>query len=151
MQCFSFLNFTSIKCGVTQNRHRDFKFNGFFISTTLKRPVNNMWLHGVFYYKYKYFQKFPIDLWENVCGWLNKNSKSYLLDWSLAFFKNYTNLNHSCPYEGDMLIRADSYQFGHLVNFGNYLPSGRFRMDVNLTEGRSKPAMVGTQIIFSIN
>lgn len=39
------------------------------VNITLRKPVNDVWIRGIFFYKYNRFQKFPIDLNENLCGW----------------------------------------------------------------------------------
>ncbi|KAG4078413.1 hypothetical protein HA402_013124 [Bradysia odoriphaga] len=65
------------------------------------RPIRNIWLHVVFYFKFNgiVYNKFPIDLWENVCDFADgKREKTFFLDWWVARVQRFSNFNHSCPY-----------------------------------------------------
>ncbi|XP_031629656.1 uncharacterized protein LOC116344937, partial [Contarinia nasturtii] len=122
-----------------------------YLNITLGRPVKELWIHGVFFFKYNQYQKFPIDLNENLCGWLSGKSKSYLLDWSLKDLMAHTNLNHPCPYVGDAYVKVDNFSIKELLKFDMLLPAGRFRVDINFTEGHNKPTLLGTRTFFSIS
>lgn len=110
-----------------------------------------MWVHTVFYYKYAYtYQKYAIDLWENMCDWLGKKTKSYLLDWTIGRAQRYTNINHSCPYEGVVYLKADNISIKQFP-IEPLLPSGRYRMDINITEGNRKTSIFVGKVFFSIS
>lgn len=108
------------------------------IHGTFTDPVEDIWLHTVFYYKYNgiSFFKFPIDLWENVCSWLNGTSRSYIMDWTYGRVMNYSNLNHPCPFIGLAYLKIDNIS---VANFPlePLMPSGEYRVDVNITENKS--------------
>lgn len=55
----------------------------------------DIWTHGVFYFKYNQFKKFPIELWEDACSWLSGKKKSYLLEWTTGYLLSFSNVNHS--------------------------------------------------------
>lgn len=146
--CFSVENLAYSQCDVKRISRNYAKVN---INITLKNPINDVWIHAVSYYKYNRFQKFPIDLWENLCLWLDGKSKSYILDWTTRPLLKYSNLNHSCPYTGTVHVKADNISLGKLIAVEPYLPSGRFRMDINLTEGYGKSAFFTSKFFFSIS
>lgn len=106
LQCNSYANFVDVKCNMKRISRNYLQG---YLNITLSRPVKELWIHGVFFLKYNLYQKFPIDLWENLCGWLNKKSKSYLLDWGLKDLMLYTNLNHPCPYVGHAYVKVDNF------------------------------------------
>lgn len=121
------------------------------VNLTLRRPINNIWAHGIFYFKYNQFQKFPIDLWENFCLWLSGKKKSYLLEWTTENLLSFSNVNHSCPYQDLVFVKADNISIKKLLDFEMFLPSGRFRMDINFTEGYGKSAFFMTRTYFTVS
>lgn len=121
-----------VECDLKRISRNDFKIN---ITINLLERVKDVWIHGVAYYKYNHYQKFPIDLWEDLCGWLSGKSKSYILDWFVKKLLKFSNLNHTCPYEGTIFVKNNNISYKEIQNFEVFLPSGRFRIDVNLTEG----------------
>lgn len=126
-----------------KNLRIDFQIN-------LTEPVHDIWVHTVFYHKYNTYQKFPIDLWENVCDWLAGKSKSYVLDWTIGRVRRFANLNHPCPYEGLVYLKINNVSIDKFP-IEPLLPSGRYRMDVNFTEGNRKKTYVESKFFFSIS
>lgn len=121
-----------VECNLKRINRENFKIN---ISLNLTSRLKDVWIHGVAYYKYNHYQKFPIDLWEDLCGWLSGTSKSYLSDWFVKKLLKFSNLNHTCPYEGTIFVKNDNISIKEIHNFEVFLPSGRYRFDINLTEG----------------
>lgn len=148
LDCFTDEKFAYSKCDLKRISRNYVKIN---LNITLKKPVKDVWIHGIFFYKYNLFQKFPIDLWGNLCLWLDGKSKSYLLDWTTRPLLKYSNLNHTCPYTGTIHVKADNISIGQLLAFENFLPSGRFRMDINLTEGYGKSVFFTSRTFFSVS
>lgn len=146
--CFSDGRLAHSKCDMKRISRNFVKIH---VNMTLKKSVKDVWIHGIFYFKYNRFQKFPIDLNENLCGWLAGTSKSYLLDWTTRVLIKYSNLNHTCPYSGTIHVKADNISIKQLLLFETFLPSGRFRMDINLTEGFGKSAFFTSRTFFSIS
>lgn len=119
-----------------------------------------MLLHFVVYYRYNgiEYKKFPIDVWEDLCDWFSKKNdaarikkKSFLLtEWILKRFSNYSNWNHTCPYENEMTIRAARFPISS-IEIPQMLPAGRYQIDINMVEGDRKSIVHATKIFFSIS
>lgn len=150
MECYQNRNghFSSVKCEMKRVSREHIKIN---LVINLTKPVNDVWIHGVFYYKYNRYQKFPIDLWESVCAWLGGTGKSYMLEWTTRKILKYSNLNHSCPYNGTIFVKADRLSLKDLLAFESLLPAGRFRLDINMTEGYAKKVFFIAQMFFAIS
>lgn len=116
-------------------------------------PVNNVWIHGVFYYRYNVnsYQKFPIDLWEDVCAWLGGDTHNYFLKWTGKNAQKFSNLNHTCPYDGSVWIKIDKIPVNRLFVLEPFLPSGRYRIDLNITRGFKKRPFMITRFFFAIS
>lgn len=110
-------------------------------------------MHTVFYHKFSYtYQKYAIDLWENMCDWLAKKTKSYSLDWTIGRVRRqrYTNINHPWPYEGVVYVKIDNISIQQFP-IEPLLPSGRYRMDIDITEANRKTTIFVSQVFFSIS
>lgn len=138
----------SLYCNVRYINRKDLKFD---VHWNLTRPVYDAWLHGVLYYKFNgiSYSKFPIDLWENFCDWMDHKKPAFILEWTYGRILKYTNFNHSCPFFGHYLIRVKNISVEHFV-IEPLLPSGRFRLDVDFTENDRIP-FGGFKLYFSVS
>lgn len=133
--------------------HKNMKFNFHF---NLTRPVNDLWMHFVVYYKFNglVYQKFPIDLWENFCEWqasrlTGRPTAMYMLDWTLGKVVHKSNLNHPCPLVGYYVVQSKNTSMDTFI-VEPLLPSGRYRLDVYVTENDRVPVCEG-HLYFSIS
>lgn len=115
-----------MECDVRRISQRDMKM---FIRANFSEPVHSIWIHGVFNYKYNTFsyQKFPIDLWEDLCAWLNGGKPTYFLKWTAVNVRNFSNMNHPCPYSGTAWVDIKRIPLNRLIMLEPLLPSGRYR------------------------
>lgn len=46
------------------------------------QPAYELWIHTVAYYRFNglTYTKFPVDIWEDACGWLSGKKRSFILD-----------------------------------------------------------------------
>lgn len=116
----------------------------------LNRPLHDIWIHSVTFYKYNTYTKYPIDLWENMCTWLSGRGRSYLLQWSLAKIQKFTNLGHACPYQGLIYLKVKNFSI-HTLPFEPLIPSGRYRLDINVTDGSRKLTVFMGKLFFSVS
>lgn len=123
------------------------------IRVNFSEPINNMWIHGVFNYRYNAhsYQKFPIDLWENICAWLGGETQSYFLKWAGQNVRKFSNMNHSCPYVGSVWIKVDKMPVNRLIIMEQFMPSGRYRVDINIAVGYRKESFMLTKFFFTIS
>ncbi len=114
-------------CNVKFASRYHLKINGHW---NITQPTDDVWLHGVLNYKFNglVYQKFPIDLWEDVCAWLNGKRKAYILDWTFGRILNFTNIG-TCPFFGYYYVRASNVSMEDFV-VEPLLPSGRYRLDL---------------------
>lgn len=76
-----------------------------------------------------------LDVWEDVCGVLRRDEGNIISNLIYERLRNYTNVNHPCPYTpGLYYAKADNIPLD-LGNFGQLFPAGRYRFEVNVTEG----------------
>ena len=139
--------FSYFKCEIKHVSRRHLRIH---LELNLTRPLRGVHVHSVAYYKYNTYQRWAINLWEDVCGWLNGTKRSYFMDFTVKKVLNYSNFNHPCPYEGNMFLKVkniseDNFPFEHLV------PSGRYRLDVNLTEENKEKVIVMLQLFASVS
>lgn len=139
-----------MECDVRRVSQRDMKM---YIRANFSEPMNSIWIHGVFNYKYNInsYQKFPIDLWEDICSWLRGENSTYFLKWTAENVRNYSNMNHPCPYSDTTWIDIKRIPINRLIVLEPLMPSGRYRVDLNITKGYKEQALIMTKFFFSIS
>lgn len=116
------------------------KYMKFQIHFNFTKPVKDIWLHTVLYHKFNglVYQKFPIDLWENMCEWLTARLAGkktlYMLNWTLGRIIDESTFNHTCPFVGYQAIDVKNISIDAFV-VEPLIPSGRYRMQLDFADG----------------
>lgn len=139
---------SDVFCEIKYIRRDRFRMN---IWANLSEPIHDAWFHFEFYYRYNptTYQKFPVDLWENICDWF-EGKRAHILDWTVGKVLKYSNLNHPCPYIGHVYIRTDNLTTNDFP-IEQLFPSGKYRIDVHFTDGNKSNVLVKSQYFFSIS
>ena len=119
-----------VHCDIKHISRRDMRVN---LENSFEKPVTTAWAHIVVYYKYNTYQKYAIDLWENLCGFLDQKAQSYFMAWAVSRVMNYTNLSHPCPYTENIVIKVNNISID-AIQIEPLMPAGRYRIDINLTK-----------------
>lgn len=114
------------------------------------KSVENMWIHAAPYYRYNTYQRIANELWENPCAWFAGTTKSYIMDWTVGRMLKYTNFNHTCPYSGQVYFKVDNISI-NAFPLPPIMPSGRYRVDVEVTEKDRRNILASAQFFFSIS
>lgn len=78
------------------------------------------------------YQKFLIDLQEDVCGFLRGKKPSKILEMVVPVIENYTNTLHECPYHDEVYLKKF-----RLTSLGlPIVPTGQYRLDVSFYSGK---------------
>lgn len=122
------------------------------LNGTAIEPLDEVFFHTVVYYKYTVFRKFPIDLWENVCGWLSGSKTSFILNALLNNVLPFIHGNLTCPMFGNYFILIKNIS-STIYDIPSLMPSGQYRIDINVTEKNRNNilATASLQIINSDN
>lgn len=107
-----------------------------------------MWVHIVSYYKDKTYKRFALDMWGNVCEWLDGKTKSFALEWLIGTVRQYANINHSCPFEGLITMTMKNMSVNKFL-LEPLIPVGRYRLDISVAEKR-KDLIFSQQLYFNI-
>lgn len=116
----------------------------------LRQPLTAAWFHGVIYYKYYTYQRIATEYWDDACAWIAGKRTSYILDYMKPLISSYSNFNHTCPYTGLVIAKADNISVQRFV-IPQIVPAGRYKVEVNITEGDRKTSVVGLTMFFSIS
>lgn len=111
-------------------------------------PVEGVWVRTKAYYKYTSWHKMA-DFWTNICGWLSGKDKAFNLDW-LKPLLVYSNFNQSCPWSGNMTFIANNISAQPFA-FPQIVPSGRYRIELDLTENVQGPSAFDMIIYGSVS
>lgn len=107
------------------------------MTIVLKRPITNLWVNYVLYHKYTTYQKYLIDIWEDICGFWNGTAKSpvssIVLENSTPLGFKY-NFPFKCPIVGTMQVLHDGFNASTIVF--PLLAAGRYRMECRYAHTR---------------
>ncbi|XP_031629087.1 uncharacterized protein LOC116344614 [Contarinia nasturtii] len=147
-------NISYLKCDIRHVSRRHVRVD---VALNLTKPVKEALMHIVLYYKYNTYQRFAINLWEDACFWISHMKKSFFLDWTLKRFfnlptniNNITNINHPCPYEGFVYVKINNVSVDQFP-FEQFIPSGRYRLDVDFTRHDKKTLYASAKLYFSVS
>lgn len=140
----------TVHCDVRNLSHEDITAN---LWLNFSEPTYDTWVHAVFYYRYNghSYSSFPIDLWENVCAWLNGTHKYFFLNIIKNPIKKFSNMNHSCPYTGIVAVNMERVNLNKHILTRQFLPSGRYRLDIDFTRTYKKDLYASGKIFFAIS
>lgn len=140
-----------LKCDVRHIGRRRLRFD---LAANITKPMTGAYMHLVAYYKYNTYRRIAVNHWEDGCGWLNGTAKSFFLDWTLKRVQNYigadTNINHPCPYEGYTYLKINNISVDHFP-LEPLMPSGRYRLDINITESDKKTSIFSAKLYMSVS
>lgn len=128
--------------------------NTIYFNATINRStvtVNYAEVHIVFYRRYARWQRFLINVWENLCDMLDPSKYTSVLDIAYKNLLPYTNVRHPCPYLANetMFIVAQRLDMKNMKV--PLIPAGEYRVDFTLTYGRHQESVLFVQLYFDIS
>lgn len=118
----------------------------------LLKELNHADIHIVLFHRYATWQKFLIDVWEDLCDVVARRVvKAPVFSIVYQNFKQYTNVDHPCPYR----VNESIYAAADRIDFHNIptplVPSGAYRADFTFTEGRNRHPFLFMQVHIDIS
>lgn len=148
-ECISNPNgpYKNTTCQVKKVGWRNLKVN---IAAYLTRPITDIQVNTVMYYKYSKYQRFPVNIWENICDALSGKSESHSFNWMFKPILQYpnttTNWGHLCPFDGFVYLRAPNIPLD-ILPFIPLVPSGQYMFDLGFYEA-NRTKYLGTFKMF---
>lgn len=124
------------------------------VQTTIVQPLSAMHVHFMVFYKYQVFKIFPINLWDDICIWLNKKKHSFLVEIGMARILEFVKYDHrlECPFEpGNLSVSFKNISINEKLPLVPLVPSGKFKMDFTLTEPDRNAVIVRIQIFLTVS
>lgn len=122
------------------------------MTIVLTRPVTDLWVNYVLYHKYAVYQKFLIDIWEDICGFWNGTASSpvsnIVLDNSKFLGFKY-NFPFKCPIVGTMAVIHDGFNASNIVF--PLLPAGRYRLECRYAHSKKGQAFLEFKHFFQVS
>lgn len=84
-----------------------------------------------------------------MCGFLDGSARSYALNTFMRNIGEYSNLK-KCPVKGYVYMKVDKIPFNNFI-FEPLLPSGRYRVDFNLTEGNRDKVLIMFKMYIAVS
>ncbi|XP_004533999.1 uncharacterized protein LOC101462299 [Ceratitis capitata] len=130
----TFVSFAECRLNLVQRG-----FNEYSISLKVHQPpIENVTVHLQFMKKSNGYHPYMVDTIFDACKFMNTKSNP-LLKYLYGFLRPYTNVNHSCPYNHDLIVknlRIDQ----RLLNAAAILPTGDYAIFTNWMMNNKKMA-----------
>lgn len=102
-ECISNPNgpYKNTTCHVKKKGWRNLNVN---IAANLTRPITDIQVNTVMYFKYSKYQKFPVNIWKDFSDALSGKSEWHSFNWMFQTILQYpntaTNWDHLFPFDG---------------------------------------------------
>ncbi|KAG4065871.1 hypothetical protein HA402_012549 [Bradysia odoriphaga] len=151
VECVNYPNasITNKKCKVNLISRENLRADIIF---EIKRKFTTMFWHYVVYYQFSSneYRPFLINVWDDFCSFM-EGRNNIIIGKLIDVFREFTNLNHTCPYEkGSYFIRFNNFSVS-TFNPNQFVPAGKYRLDVVVHEIFEGPPMVKLRLFGSIS
>lgn len=120
------------------------------ILVNVNKTIEDVWFHGVIQYKYNTYQKLGTEYWDNFCDWISGKSHSFFLDFYKPLLLKYSNLNHTCPYNGSVILKTDNISLQNFA-FPQLVPAGRYQINADIYKGDRKTILCSATLYTSVS
>ncbi|XP_017479681.1 PREDICTED: uncharacterized protein LOC108369171 [Rhagoletis zephyria] len=114
------------------------------INITFLHPAYQIKLSSSFMKKANGYKPFVMDFTVDACDYIVKKNNA-IANVVYSFFKNFSNINHTCPYYGDQLVR-NFYPRSDLIKL--VFPSGEYALLMNWFLGKVKTFVTNIYFTF---
>lgn len=123
------------------------------LKATIIKPLTDVFAYTAAYYKYQTYKKFPVDYWDDICGWLNGRKPSLLMDWTLKRGMRYVEYGRElrCPLIGNFSFKFNNISLNEKFPIVPLFPAGQFLFETNLTEADRKTIIISWRSFVSIS
>lgn len=120
------------------------------VDCTLSRSVHSLIVHSRLLYRYRAtYRTFLYDTHNDLCDFLGARRKSQpMLDVFGSYIDQFSNLNHSCPYVGNVTVRNLRYDSGMMKN--TIIPGGQYRVDMRIFEEDTNRTVFQTETFVTV-
>lgn len=129
------------KCTGKLMRHNRYHVD---FQVTLNHTIKSFFIHYAMYYKFSNneYRPFMINVWEDFCGYMNGDKKNLVIGIIYPNIREYTNMNHTCPYKPGLNFVTMYNLSIHDFVLDFIIPSGRYYLEINGHSGFEGP-MIG--------
>ncbi|KAH8267817.1 hypothetical protein KR026_007596, partial [Drosophila bipectinata] len=135
--------FTNIKCNSVDKSFDDFEYcylksvNRSYKYLSLKvnlfkTPITKIKVTGIVYKRFNGYRPFMYNVTVDFCRLMSGANKNPIAIYGFNFIKNYSNINHTCPYDHDLLIeKLDANFMNYQVTKVLPVPEGDYLLEVH--------------------
>ncbi|XP_054742575.1 uncharacterized protein LOC129247467 [Anastrepha obliqua] len=140
----SFLNFPECRLRLVQRN-----LNEITIRVKLSEPLEDVTVHLQLMKKSNGYHPYLVDTKFDACKFMSTKNNP-LINYLYDFVRPYTNINHSCPYEHELILknlRIDQ----SLLNAATMLPTGDYAFYTTYTVNNIKRAFLQLYVKYKEN
>ncbi|XP_033162128.1 uncharacterized protein LOC117142325 [Drosophila mauritiana] len=128
--------FTNIICNYLDKKSVNRSYKYVSIKEKLfKTPITKVKINGVILERfngYNGYRPFMVNMTVDACRFLNNTKSNRIASYLYDFIRPFTNMNHNCPYDHDLLIEKLPIHFVyHQVTNVLPVPEGGYLYETN--------------------
>lgn len=116
------------ECWMKKTGHIGTDRVSFLAKITGLQPIPELQVHLVVYREHQTYRKYAVDIWEDICEWLNKKKRSFWMDWTFGRaikYIKYDGGEWKCPIkEGNLTINYKNISLNEESPLIPLVPSG---------------------------
>lgn len=141
-------------CTVKNSRNRSDQID-ISIHTSILKPLPEIYLHVVLYFKYQTYKKFPIDLWDDACAWWengNGKKESFAMEVIMATLQKHIKYNGQlrCPLKGNLSVDVKDVVINKVIPPLPLVPTGHYLSSIKFFEGDRSTLIAHTKTYMQI-
>lgn len=125
----------------------------FDMKVSLNRTYESLFIHVVTYRQFSSneYRRFLFDLWENICGTAEVGDRNMFSKVLKRVISGDSNIFRECPYTPGIYFITMKRMPINRLNFGQILPSGRYRFELTVTDSFNVTNLVLYKLYVSIS
>ncbi|EDV57421.1 uncharacterized protein Dere_GG24834 [Drosophila erecta] len=142
-EVYSLVEFTNVQCEsldkdfalveycYLKSVNRSYKYVSIKVNL-LKRPINKVKVNFALYQRLNGYKPFLYNITFDACRFLKSPKSNPVALYFYNFYKEYSNMNHTCPYDHDIVLdKLPYHSINNKVTKTLPFPEGSYMFEVN--------------------
>ncbi|XP_070074004.1 uncharacterized protein [Drosophila takahashii] len=135
--------FTNVVCTSLDKKFDDFEYcflksvNRTYKYLSLKVnlfkiPITKVKVKGILYKRFSGYRPFMFNVTVDACRFLKDTNSNPIVNYFLNFFRPFSNINHTCPFDHDLIVEKVPIDFvNHQVTKVLPFPEGDYLLETH--------------------
>ncbi|KAH8325506.1 hypothetical protein KR067_000272, partial [Drosophila pandora] len=95
--------FTGVEYCYLKSVNRSYKYLSLKVNL-FKTPITKIKINASVYKRFNGYRPFMYNITVDACNFLKNPSSNAAMNYFYGFFRHFSNMNHTCPYDHDIIV-----------------------------------------------